>query len=132
MSMERNRTIYCCQCEADVMARLTDGAEIYPHRKDLAKLPFWICDACGNSVGCHHKTAHWWAPLGCIPSPEIRRYRKLIHARMDGVWKSGQMARGDLYQAVSDEVGWQFHAAKIRTIEQAKAALEAVEKIARL
>ena len=30
--------IYCCGCEDKVIARLTDGAEIYPHRFDLPSL----------------------------------------------------------------------------------------------
>ena len=36
--------IYCCGCAQDVTARLTDGSEIYPHRLDLADIPFWVCD----------------------------------------------------------------------------------------
>lgn len=33
----RVRQIFCCGCGADVEARLTSGAEIYPHRDDTAK-----------------------------------------------------------------------------------------------
>ena len=29
------RLIRCCGCGDKVQARLTDGSEIYPHRKDL-------------------------------------------------------------------------------------------------
>jgi len=32
------RPIWCCTCQKDVQARLTDGREIYPHRHDLAAL----------------------------------------------------------------------------------------------
>lgn len=127
--MDRNRTIYCCQCVKDVTARLTDGAEIYPHRQDLAKLPFWICDACGNSVGCHHKTKHWWAPLGCIPSRELKEARKHLHALIDPVWKGGQMGRRELYEAISKEVGWNFHVAKTRSLDEATKAWHAVNRI---
>jgi hypothetical protein len=70
------RDIYCCGCESAVQARLTDGREIYPHRPDLADLPFWKCDGCGNHVGCHHKTNDRTRPLGNIPTPEIRIARK--------------------------------------------------------
>jgi len=69
-------SLYCCACRADVPARLTDGGEIYPHRADLADLPFWKCDACNNFVGCHHQTKNRTHPLGCIPSPEIKNARK--------------------------------------------------------
>lgn len=58
--------IYCTGCGKDVQARLTDGAERYPHRPDLYELPFWKCDTCGNYVGCHHKTRAPTKPLGCI------------------------------------------------------------------
>lgn len=64
--------LYCCGCKTKVSARLTDGAEVYPHRPDLHDLPFWRCDACGNFVGCHHRTKKRTGPLGCIPTPEVR------------------------------------------------------------
>lgn len=98
--------IYCCACAGEVEARLTDGREIYPHRSDLKALPFWRCDACGNFVGCHHKTKNRTAPLGCIPTPELRAARKHLHALIDPVWQSGRMARKDLYASISREVGW--------------------------
>jgi len=75
--------IYCCGCLIKVNARLTDGSEIYPHRKDLSSLPFWVCDKCGNYVGCHHKTSNRTAPLGCIPTSEIRAARNRIHKMLD-------------------------------------------------
>ena len=71
--------LYCCGCERDVTGRLTNGGEIYPHRSDLADLPFWKCDTCKNSVGCHHKTTSPTKPLGCIPTKEIKAARHHIH-----------------------------------------------------
>ena len=82
--------IRCCGCQKKVEARLTDGSEIYPHRKDLYSLPFWKCDVCGNFVGCHHKTKNRTRPLGCIPTPEIKNARKHIHAILDPLWQSGK------------------------------------------
>lgn len=123
--------LYCCACRADVPARLTDGEEIYPHRADLADLPFWKCDACNNFVGCHHQTKNRTHPLGCIPSPEIKNARKKIHALIDPVWQSGRMTRRDLYQAISADVGWKYHTAAIRSIEEARAVWRASVKILR-
>lgn len=77
--MRGGMVIYCCNCGTDVEARLTDGSEVYPHRPDLHNLPFWKHDACGGVVGCHHKTKNRTAPLGCIPSREIKELRKQIH-----------------------------------------------------
>lgn len=121
--------IYCCGCADEVNARLTDGMEIYPHRPDLNKLPFWKCDACGNYVGCHHKTKNKTAPLGCIPTPELKDARKHLHALIDPIWQSGKMGRRELYEAISKEVGWNYHTAKTRTIEEARSAYKVVKKL---
>lgn len=111
--------IYCCQCKKEVNARLTNGAEIYPLREDLYSLPFWKC-SCGNFVGCHHKTPQRTKPLGCIPTKEIRNARKHIHALLDPMWKNGKNKRGHLYAEISRQLGYQFHTAEIRSIEEAR------------
>lgn len=122
--------IYCCGCETDVQARLTNGAELYPHRADLHELPFWRCDACGNFVGCHHKTKNRTAPLGCIPTPELKEARKKLHALIDPIWQSGRMSRRALYAEISKEVGWSYHTAKTRTLDEARAAYKAARRLA--
>ena len=122
--------IYCCACSRDIEARLTDGAEVYPHRKDLAALPFWMCDSCGNYVGCHHKTKNRAQPLGVIATPEIKKARQHIHAVLDPIWKSGKMKRASLYKRISDEIGWQYHTANIRTIEEARKVYAIVRRYA--
>ena len=124
------RRIYCCGCAGDVDARLTDGGEIYPHRPDLRSLPFWKCDACGNFVGCHHKTKNRTAPLGYIPTPELKEARKHLHALIDPIWQSGKMGRRELYKAISREVGWNYHTAKTRTMDEARAAYRVARKYA--
>lgn len=117
--MER-RIILCCQCGTEVDARLTSGAEVYPHRPDLKDLPFWRCDDCGNWVGCHHKTKNRTAPLGAIPSPELKRARSQIHALIDPLWKSKRIGRSELYARMSEALGWEYHTASIRTIDEAR------------
>lgn len=121
--------IYCCACGKDVIARLTSGKEIYPHRQDLHSLPFWIHDECGNFVGCHHKTKSKTRPLGCIPTQEIRSARKHIHRLIDPIWQSGLISRGDLYKKISDECGWSFHSASIRSIDEARLAYSAAIEV---
>ena len=129
--MSERRSIYCCGCEADVDARLTDGREIYPHRSDLAALPFWKCDTCGNFVGCHHKTGNPTQPLGVIPTPAIKNARKHIHAVLDPIWKQKRMKRGDLYRAVADRLGLdEYHTAEIRSLDDARKAYAAIQEIA--
>ena len=126
------REIHCCSCGEKVTARLTDGREIYPHRPDLGALPFWKCDACGNFVGCHHKTADRTKPLGCIPTPEIKNARQHIHRILDPLWKDkGKAAREAIYARISEALGWEYHTANIRTIEEARAVYVIVKGLAK-
>jgi hypothetical protein len=117
--------LWCCSCAEFVQARLTDGAEVYPHRKDLSSLPFWRCDGCKNWVGCHHKTKDRTRPLGNIPSPELKKARKQIHALIDPLWKSKRIKRSDLYMRMSKKIGWNYHTASLRTIDEARKAYRA-------
>lgn len=119
--------IYCCKCQEEVDARLTDGLEIYPHRPDLKKLPFWKCDACGNYVGCHHKTKKRTQPLGVIPSPKIRQLRTVIHANMDPLWKKYGYKRNHIYSAVSNKIGYSFHTSELRTVKDCLTVLSIIE-----
>jgi len=120
--------IRCCECGDKVQARLTDGTEIYPHRPDLKELPFWKCDQCGNFVGCHHKTKNRTRPLGCIPTPEIKNARKEIHKILDPIWQSGKMSRKDIYAKLTKELGWKYHTANIRSIEEARQVYRIVKR----
>ena len=123
--------LFCCKCSVDVEARLTNGEEVYPHRHDLASLPFWRCDACGNWVGCHHKTKDRTRPLGNIPSPELKAARGHIHKLIDPLWKSKKIKRGVLYGKMSEKLGRNYHTANLRTIEEARNAYRAGQEIIR-
>lgn len=123
--------LWCCSCVDYVDARLTYGAEVYPHRDDLSKLPFWRCDGCGNWVGCHHKTKEPTRPLGNIPSPELKKARGHIHALIDPLWKSKKIGRSELYQRMSEEIGWNYHTANLRTIDEARTAYRIGQKLVR-
>jgi len=117
--------IYCCGCGSDTEARLTNGGEIYPHRNDLSHLPFWKCDFCDNYVGCHHKTKDRIKPLGNIPTKELRYARKKIHELFDPIWKGsknrgGCMNRKMAYKSLSLSLGYEYHTAEIKTIEEAR------------
>ncbi len=117
------KPIYCCGCKTEVNARLTNGSEIYPHRTDLYQLPFWKCGTCNNFVGCHHKTKDRTRPLGVISTPEVKNARKYIHKILDPIWKSvkrKQSKRKELYKAISDYLGYEYHTGDIRTVEQAR------------
>jgi len=123
-------TIYCCQCEDMVEARLTNGREIYPHRRDLFILPFWICDTCKNYVGCHHKTNEPHKPLGVIPNKAMREARGQIHKILDPLWKNGSMRRKQVYKLISDTLGYAYHTAELRSLEEARKVYFIVKDIA--
>jgi hypothetical protein len=113
--------LYCCGCQKDVLARLTGGCEVYPHRPDLSGLPFWKCDTCGNYVGCHHKTKDRTRPLGNIPTKELKNARQHIHRILDPIWQNGKMPRGKVYAKIANELGVkEYHTAEIRTVEEAR------------
>lgn len=124
------RSIYCAGCAGDVEARLTTGRECYPHRPDLADLPFWKCDACGNWVGCHHKTEKPTHPLGCIATPEIKALRVQIHRIVDPLFKKRIISRKNLYRRIADRLGTSgYHTGEIRSVEEAETVLAIVKKI---
>src|ERR1700761_6219812 len=99
--MINHMQIYCCKCEKEVEARLTDGREVYPHRPDLYSLPFWKCETCKNHVGCHHKTGNRTKPLGNIPFKELRDARQHIHKILDPIWKERGIPRGKVYAQIA-------------------------------
>jgi len=123
------RGIHCCGCNKEVQAYLTNGKEIYPHRKDLHKLPFWKCKICNNYVGCHHKTDDPTRPLGYIPTEAIRMWRGMIHEALDPFWKSGEWTRSALYSWMSNELGWKFHVSCIRSVKEAEEVYLLIQRI---
>ena len=129
MSMKsQHMEIYCCGCGCEVPARLIDGSEAYPHRPDLFDLPFWKCDTCGNVVGCHHKTNNPTRPLGVIATQEIKDARKRVHAIIDPLWKSRRYTRNYVYRHITSLLGYQFHSAEMRSVEEAQRVIDALEK----
>ncbi len=121
--------IHCCGCDVKVEARLTNGAEVYPHRPDLSAIPVWICGVCKNYVGCHHKTQNWTQPLGNIPTPEVRKARNHIHKILDPLWRSGKYKRKQLYAMISEKVGYKYHTAEIKTVDEARKIYQIVKEL---
>jgi hypothetical protein len=98
----------CSTCPG--VALLVRGAVIYPHRPELAEVPFWRCNGCGGYVGCHPGTER---PLGTCAGPELRRARKLLHARFEPLWtharaqgsRAARRARMGAYSALGAALG---------------------------
>lgn len=131
--MTEHRDINCCGCGGIVSARLTDGQEIYPHRRDLFEVPFWRCDACGGFVGTHYKDQRRGQdplrPKGTIPTPELRRVRSELHKRIDPLWREGPWTRKGVYGAISDEIGREFHIGEISSMQDAQDVDLAIEAL---
>lgn len=124
------KLIWCIACQQDVEARLTDGKETYPHRADLAEVPFWKCDTCNNFVGCHHKTkGSRLLPLGCISTPEIKTMRNIIHDLIDPLWKEQGWSRGRIYGTISKKLGYTYHTGEIRSVEEAEKVIAIVQSL---
>lgn len=122
------KKIWCCECQADINARLANGEEIYPHRPDLFELFFWIHDECGNYVGCHNnRKIDPTEPLGCIPNKTIKKLRGEIHKLLDPLWQSGKYKRKALYALLSNKFGKEYHTADIKTTGEAKEIIEYLE-----
>lgn len=123
------RQIYCCGCNDEVAARLTNGAEIYPHRGDLHSLKFWKCDGCGEAVGCHKSGSKGTRPLGVIANREIKSWRIKIHAKLDPLWKQKAFSRHKIYEILSKRMNMVYHTADLRSVGDCKRALEVLDDL---
>lgn len=120
--------IFCIACRQQVEARLTNGAEVYPHRPDLKHLNFWICDTCSNFVGCH-KNGNNKKPLGNIPTPKIKILRQQIHNKLDPLWKNKHYSRSEVYEIISSQIGKEYHTANISSELEAQNVLEIINTL---
>ena len=81
--------------------QLVTGAKIYPHRTDLVKLRFWLCEPCGAYVGCHKKNREYGndgtVPLGRLANADLRRAKSRVHKAFDPMWKRNGGNRKEAY-----------------------------------
>ncbi len=107
-------------------ARLANGAELYPHRDDLAHKLFWLCKPCGAYVGCHPGSEE---PLGRLADMETRAARVSAHDAFDALWKTRGMSRGDAYRWLAGALGLPKDACHIGrfSVEQCRQAVRACE-----
>lgn len=95
------RTVICDYC--NTASRLAKGDEIYPHRPDLYRATFWLCDTCGAYVGCH-KNGSGDKPLGRLANAALRAAKRNAHASFDPIWRDGEMSRGQAYRWLSEQM----------------------------
>lgn len=86
----------CSYCGAQ--AELKTGADIFPHRPDLAQKNIWVCFLCDARVSCHAGTTR---PMGVLANPALRMARREAHEMFDKVWKRGLFTRAAAYQMLA-------------------------------
>jgi hypothetical protein len=79
-------------------------------------------------VGTHLNSSK---PLGYIAPPRLRKLRQEIHDRGDVLYIKGHLSRDELYQALSDKLGYPFHIGKIKSIPEAHRAMGKVNELIR-
>lgn len=72
----------CAECGGTKLVT-KNGAQIYPHRPDLAHKVFWVCPKDDARVGCHPGGA---IPLGRPAGTVTRQWRKRAHDAFDPLW----------------------------------------------
>jgi|SaaInlStandDraft_4_1057021.scaffolds.fasta_scaffold98198_1 hypothetical protein len=120
--------IYCCGCEKQVRTVIKDGLVVYPHRPDLKNKEFYVCESCNNFVGMNSRSGE---PLGVIPTKEISSFRQTIHGLIDPLWKDGKISRSKLYKILSKKVGYEYHTADLRTIDECRNIIRIAIKLRR-
>lgn len=97
---QRATPLPCAECGKEA-ATLVDGARIYPHRPDLHRRSFWLCD-CGAYCGCHPGTTF---PLGAPAGRDTRAARVAAHDAFDPMWKV-KAVRDNLPPHVARQAGY--------------------------
>lgn len=98
---ERGNVVLCPYCQQG--AKLVSGEKIYPHRKDLYTLKFWVCEPCWAYVGTHKDKDN--KPLGTLADADLRKVRSYAHEAFDQKWRCGEMSRSDAYAWLSEALG---------------------------
>lgn len=70
----------------------------------------------GVIIKQRHQLSHW----GVIPNKEIKKARQHLHRIIDLLWKNKKVKRRELYKKISDYLGYEYHTAEIRTIEEGR------------
>ena len=131
----------CAHCS--LACRLTTGREVYPHRKDLSDLRFWVCESCEARVGCHKEgavvdgeTSDGTMPLGRAANAALRRARSEVHKKLDPIWrtqpkKERRVARRRVYRVISRYMGLPMHQTHVGmfNLEQCRQAWRALDAV---
>lgn len=119
--------VICNYCKKPAV--LATGADIYPHRPDLAGLKFWRCAPCSAYVGCHaagNGYGDGTRPLGRLANAKLRMAKQAAHAVIDQYWREGRLRRWEVYQRLAALMNLGKSEAHIGEFDEAQCA-EAAE-----
>lgn len=85
-------------------AKLVSGDHVYPHRIDLFKKNFWVCDPCDARVGVHKHDPNF-KPLGRLADAELRKAKQKAHTNFDSLWRGGYLSRKNAYKKLAEGLG---------------------------
>ena len=91
-SKDEHGTPLCPYCGHT--ARRSTGREIYPYRRDLYRLLFWVCFDCDARAQIDPVSGHL---LGTMADRELRQWRMKTHAVFDPLWHHEAMTRSEAY-----------------------------------
>ena len=95
--------VYCPYCGKRV--KWCENKEKYGRNYGRSYMCYY-CKACDAYVGCHNNTR---VPLGTMANAELRKWRMLAHDYIDPLWKTGKLARAQVYARLKYRFGKQIH-----------------------
>lgn len=107
----------CPYCGA--LATKATGADLYPHRPELAGKRFMRCVPCDAMVGCHDTSGK---PLGTLANAPLRRARQQAHAAFDPIWRRRQLPRQKAYEWLARKLGLRRHECHIGLFDESQCA----------
>ena len=93
----------CTYCKHE--AEWVQNKEVYGRNYGKSYM-IWLCRNCGAYVGCHNNTRR---AKGTFANTELRAARRLAHATIDPLWRSGKYTRKGVYTMLEDAFGEQVH-----------------------
>ena len=66
----------------------------------------YYCKEHDTYVGCHDNSRR---PLGTMAGAELREARMAVHAKIDPLWRSGRLRRGEVYRMITLKLGHTYH-----------------------
>ena len=105
-------------------AKWCDNAEVYGKRYGKSYMCYW-CEDCDAYVGCHNNTHK---PLGTMANKELREWRMRTHAAVDPLWRSGKMARKEVYRKLRKLFGEEVHIGEA-DIQRCKDILRVIKEL---